>query len=101
MAIHEHILIPYELDGQTFHLGSDKHNFVIGKRVKNKNRGNMEWDGATCSYYPNLSAGLLAIQRQKIKNIKITTFEQLQAAIHKTADEIMGLYEGLTDKELS
>jgi len=83
-------------------LGADRHNYIFGKKYQevNKETGAIRDKWIEASYFGTLEHALIYINNFKIKNMPIQTFEQLQAAIRKSTDEIKGLYESTKKEDL-
>ncbi len=102
-AMHEGIDIQIPVGKETWTIGSDKHNFVLGRKSlktgrKDKPDG-LDWDNTTTSFHGSLESVLKHAQKLMIKNTQIRTFEELQAAIKKTGEQLMGMYEGLSKED--
>jgi hypothetical protein len=103
--IHEAIEITIPVGKEKWTLGSDKHNFILGKRILRKYKGDRtnvwEWDGHTTSFHSSLESCLIKAQQLMIKNTPIKTFEQLQASIKKSSEDLMGMYKMIKEGDFN
>lgn len=100
---HEDLNIEIPIGKEIWTIGCDRYNFILGLKVFRKGRkkkpDQYEWDANTTTFYGSLESALKNAQKLMIKNTDIKTFEELQATIKKTGDQLLGMYEGLTDED--
>jgi len=100
--MHEEIEIPIPVGKEIWTLGCDKHNYILGrksfKKAYGKKPDRIEFDQNTMSFHSSIESALKQAQKLMVKNTPIKTFEELHAAIKKTGDQLIGMYEGLEEK---
>jgi len=90
IKVFEKIDIKVNVGKEVLWIGSDRHNFILGDRKKDK-KGNLVW-GVRSSFYGDLESLFRALYKLKIKATSVKTLEQLLAAMKKAEDEVRGLY---------
>lgn len=100
---HEDLNVEIQVGKETWIIGSDRYNFILGRKVFRKGRkkkpDQYEWDANTTTFYGSLESVLKNAQKLMIKNTNIKTFEELQATINNTGNHLLGIYEGLTNED--
>lgn len=97
--------IPIKIGRSEYYIGSDRYNFVLGKKkmMTRKKKGEetevLEFDGNTTTYYGTLDALMTALHKMLIKSKKAETILQLQKNITKAKNEILATYQLINEGE--
>ena len=100
------ISIPVKIGKETWYIGSDKHNFIFGKKkyvdkiLKKKKVTTLDFDHNTCSYYPSIEYLIEQLHIKLIKTRKAETFEQLEKNIDLTRKQMVRLFKTIKREEL-